>query len=167
MWRCTDYNLENSWKWVAAAENKLTFDTNSLLVFDICSTVRFHGKGWVWKNMSVPSSPCWLLLWTRLTTRRCTFQSLIECNDKWKCLLRAVRLLTPSPFIEQFVSNLHRGRVGQGARWEAVAVTWAPQLLCHSPSVCCPRPLSLSKDEKSHHRSCNKEFHLTIYRSLI
>ncbi len=31
--------------WVAHAENKLTFDTISPLVFDICSTITCHGKG--------------------------------------------------------------------------------------------------------------------------
>lgn len=30
---------------MADAENKLTFDTISPLVFDICGTITFHGKG--------------------------------------------------------------------------------------------------------------------------
>lgn len=47
---------------MAAAENKLTFDTISLLAFDICSTITFHGKGEFEKNMSIPSNLRWLLL---------------------------------------------------------------------------------------------------------
>lgn len=87
MWRRTDYNLENSWEWVAAAENKLTFDTISLLAFGICSTITFHGKGEFEKNMSIPSSLRWLLLWTQLTTSRCMFQSLIKTQGRMKVLI--------------------------------------------------------------------------------
>lgn len=42
---------------MAAAENKLTFDTISLLAFDICSTITFHGKGEFEKNHVNPEQP--------------------------------------------------------------------------------------------------------------
>lgn len=97
-WRCADYNWEDSWEWVAAAENKLTFDTISLLAFDICSTITFHGKGEFEKNMSIPSNLRWLLLWTQLNKSRCMFQSLIKMQGRMKVLIagsRAYSSLSP------------------------------------------------------------------------
>lgn len=43
LWR-PDCDVEDSWEWGTAAENKLAFDSISLLMFDICSTIKFHGK---------------------------------------------------------------------------------------------------------------------------
>lgn len=43
LWR-PDCDVEDSWEWGTAAKNKLAFDSISLLMFDICSTIKFHGK---------------------------------------------------------------------------------------------------------------------------
>lgn len=68
MWPNTDFDIGKLWEWVFKAENKPTFDdTISPLVFDICSTITFIGKGEFDTITSLWSGLCWLLLSTYST----------------------------------------------------------------------------------------------------
>lgn len=109
----TNYDMENSWEWVVNTEHKLTFDTISLLVFDICSTITFHG------NVELEIITCQSMAacagfsskHIRLHQDPCSSQWLRR-NDEWKCSLWAVRPVAPAPLIKPYMSNLHRGWVG-------------------------------------------------------
>lgn len=119
------------------AENKLTFDSIWVLVFDICGTITFHGKGELEITTCQSIAACAGLSCEHRPLQRGAYSILIH----------AKRTESAHPLVKQHVSNLHRGRVGPRARWEAEAVKWAPPPLCHPPSVCSPRPASLQKHE--------------------
>lgn len=145
---CTDYVMDNLWEWVTDAENKPTFDTISPLVFDICSTITFHGKGEfkIITCQSTEASAGFSSKRIRLHQHACS--GLIKTWGWMKVLIVSWQAYSSfSPSLSCCVSNLHRDWVGQGAGREAWGVRWPPPLLCHPPSVCSPHSLSLQKYE--------------------